>query len=139
MVLNSIFAVAKQVKVKSKSSNNDIFEVDKVVVLEMETIWKIIKDTPTDAPIPMLNVPSKILSMVIEYCKHTNIVRDCHLEYIEECEKELMDCVDNSTLFSLTLAADYLGITKLFCMIIKSINQGHLSNVKHQHERIPLE
>ncbi|KAL7191513.1 hypothetical protein ACSBR2_023568 [Camellia fascicularis] len=56
-------------KIILKGSDGETFEVDEAVALESQTIKHMIEDDCADNGIPLLNVTSKILSKVIEYCK----------------------------------------------------------------------
>ena len=58
-------------KVKLKSAEDEMFEVDKEVALQSETVKNMIEDdVTTEHGIPLPNVSSKILAKVIEYCKY---------------------------------------------------------------------
>ena len=56
-------------KVNLMSSDGVTFEVDDTVALELQTIKHMIEDGFSDGAIPLPNVTSGILAMVIEYCK----------------------------------------------------------------------
>jgi S-phase kinase-associated protein 1 len=56
-------------KITLKSSDNQIFEIDETVALELQTIKNMIEDNCAGNGIPVPNVTGKILAMVIEYCK----------------------------------------------------------------------
>jgi S-phase kinase-associated protein 1 len=57
-------------RVKLKSSDDEMFEVDEAVAFESQAVKNMIEDTGMDHPIPLPNVSSKILAKVIEYCKY---------------------------------------------------------------------
>lgn len=57
-------------RVKLKSSDDEMFEVEEAVAFESQTVKNMIEDTGMDNPIPLPNVSSKILARVIEYCKY---------------------------------------------------------------------
>ncbi|KAH8969955.1 hypothetical protein BDL97_02G060200 [Sphagnum fallax] len=57
-------------RVKLKSSDDEMFEVEEAVAFESQTVKNMIEDTGVDHPIPLPNVSSKILAKVIEYCKY---------------------------------------------------------------------
>jgi S-phase kinase-associated protein 1 len=61
--------MSKDNKVKLKASDNELFEVEEIVAFESQTIKDMVEDTGTENVIPLLNVSSKILSKVIEYCR----------------------------------------------------------------------
>lgn len=52
-----------------KSSDSEMFEVEEAVAVESQTIRHIIEDDCADTGIPIPNVTSKVLAMVIQYCK----------------------------------------------------------------------
>lgn len=57
-------------KITLVSSDGDTFEIDEAVALESQTIKYMIEDNCVDdTGIPISNVTSEILAMVIEYCK----------------------------------------------------------------------
>jgi len=57
-------------KITLLSSDGDAFEIDEAVALESQTIKYMIEDDcANDTGIPISNVTSEILAMVIEYCK----------------------------------------------------------------------
>ncbi|MCO5611227.1 hypothetical protein L7F22_065478 [Adiantum nelumboides] len=60
----------KESKVKLKSSDDEMFEVEEVVGFESQTMNDMVEDTGTDSVIPLLNVSSKILSKLIEYYRY---------------------------------------------------------------------
>ena len=60
-------------KVTLKSSDGEIFEVEETVAMESQTIKSLIEDDCANNAIPLPNVTSHILSLVIQYCKeHTS-------------------------------------------------------------------
>lgn len=65
----SFFAMAEQ-RVKLRSSDDELFEVDEAVAFESQAVKNMIEDTGKDAIVPLPNVSSKILAKVIEYCKY---------------------------------------------------------------------
>ncbi|KAH7332141.1 hypothetical protein KP509_20G070500 [Ceratopteris richardii] len=89
---------SEELKVKLKSADDELFEVEEIVALESRTIKDIVEDIGTDCVIPLLNVSSQILSKTIKYCRYHA------LEFLE---------VDQATLFDLILAANYLNIQSL--------------------------
>ncbi|MCO5596346.1 hypothetical protein L7F22_050407 [Adiantum nelumboides] len=113
--------MSKESKVKLKSSDDEMFEVEEVVAFESQTIKDMVEDTGTDSVIPLLNVSSKILSQVIEYCRYHALevpkggsedkpaVTD---EEVKHWDADFLK-VDQATLFDLILAANYLNIQRL--------------------------
>mmetsp|Transcript_3423 Transcript_3423/g.13805 ORF Transcript_3423/g.13805 Transcript_3423/m.13805 type:complete len:155 (+) Transcript_3423:168-632(+) len=111
------------------SSDGESFQVKQEVAFKSETIKNMIEDTGTEAPIPLPNVPSKILTKVIEYATfHTEQDK-------KEGDKKEEDTnfdtefvkVDQATLFELILAANYLNIKSLLdltCMTVANMIKG---------------
>jgi S-phase kinase-associated protein 1 len=116
-----------------RSAEGDNFEVDEAVAFESQMIKNMIEDTGSEAPIPVPNVSSKILAKVIEYSKY-------HVDNSPEAEGEnkapeeeikTWDTkfveVEQSTLFELILAANYLNIKSLLdltCRTVASMIKG---------------
>ncbi|CAE7820665.1 RAD5B [Symbiodinium sp. CCMP2592] len=122
-------------KLKLKSSQGEIFEVDP----EVATMSTLIKnmDSGTDEEIPLPNVKTAILSKVIDYCKYhkdnppeeiqkplksTNLV-ECG---VSEWDSEYVN-IEQEVLFELILAANYLDIKSLLdltCAKVASMIKG---------------
>ncbi|XP_059630351.1 SKP1-like protein 1A [Cornus florida] len=111
-------------KIVLKSSDGETFEVEEVVALESQTIKHMIEDDCASTIIPLPNVTSKILSMIIEYCKK-------HVKTTKSEEKTCEDIfktfdanfvkVDQATLFDLILAANYLDIKSLLDLTCQTV------------------
>eukprot|EP00252_Welwitschia_mirabilis_P015129 TRINITY_DN33303_c0_g1_i1.p1 TRINITY_DN33303_c0_g1~~TRINITY_DN33303_c0_g1_i1.p1 ORF type:complete len:158 (-),score=25.98 TRINITY_DN33303_c0_g1_i1:294-767(-) len=114
-------------RVKLKSSDDELFEVDEAVAFESQTIKNMIEDTGTEAAIPLPNVSSKILAKVIEYCKyHVDIQKpgddkgNASEDDIKAWDAEFVK-VDQGTLFDLILAANYLNIKNLLDLTCQTV------------------
>ncbi|KAH8965990.1 hypothetical protein BDL97_04G145400 [Sphagnum fallax] len=96
-------------RVKLKSSDDEMFEVEESVAFESQAVKNMIEDTGMDHPIPLPNVSSKILAKVIEYCKyHVDNQKASHDKpATPEDEIKAWDLdfvkVDQATLFDLIL------------------------------------
>jgi S-phase kinase-associated protein 1 len=118
---------ASATKVKLKSSDDEMFEVDEAVAHESQTIKNMIEDTGTDAPIPLPNVSSKILAKVIEYCRyHVEAAKTTDDKpAVGEEEVKAWDAdfvkVEQSVLFDLILAANYLNIKNLLDLTCQTV------------------
>eukprot|EP00897_Mesotaenium_endlicherianum_P006462 jgi/Mesen1/5844/ME000298S05112 len=119
---------ANEGKVKLKSSDEEMFEVEKVVALQSETVKNMIEDdVTTDQGIPLPNVSGKILAKVIEYCKYhveaKNVSEDKPILTEEEVKTWDQDFVkvDQATLFDLILAANYLNIKDLLDLTCQTV------------------
>jgi S-phase kinase-associated protein 1 len=114
-------------RVKLKSSDDEMFEVDEAVAFESQAVKNMIEDTGIDAPIPLPNVSSKILAKVIEYCKYhvDNQKASEDKPATPEDEIKVWDAdfvkVDQATLFDLILAANYLNIKNLLDLTCQTV------------------
>ncbi|MFS8025382.1 putative S-phase kinase-associated protein [Helianthus anomalus] len=109
--------MSSQKTIVLKSSDGETFEVEEVVALESQTIKHMIEDDCANTTIPLPNVTSMIISMVIEYCKkHVELAKNEDKKTAEEDLKNFDSefvKVDKDTLFDLILAANYLNIKSL--------------------------
>ncbi|XP_076934902.1 SKP1-like protein 1A [Bidens hawaiensis] len=106
-----------------RSSDGETFEVDEAVAVESQTIKHMIEDGCADTSIPLPNVTSKILSKVIEYCKkHVEApgTEDKVADDIKAFDADFVK-VDQSTLFDLILAANYLNIKSLLDLTCQTV------------------
>ncbi|KAF5760457.1 putative S-phase kinase-associated protein [Helianthus annuus] len=103
--------MSSQKTIVLKSSDGETFEVEEVVALESQTIKHIIEDDCANTTIPLPNVTSKTLSMVIEYCKK-HVESDAEKD-LKAFDSEFVKVDDHATLFDLIRAANYLNIKGL--------------------------
>ncbi|CAM6017823.1 unnamed protein product [Sphagnum balticum] len=114
-------------RVKLKSSDDEMFEVEEAVAFESQAVKNMIEDTGMDHPIPLPNVSSKILAKVIEYCKYhvDNKKASDDKPATSEDEIKAWDLdfvkVDQATLFDLILAANYLNIKNLLDLTCQTV------------------
>lgn len=114
-------------RVKLRSSDDEMFEVDEAVAFESQAVKNMIEDTGKDAVIPLPNVSSKILAKVIEYCKYhvDNQKQGEDKPPASEDEIKAWDAdfvkVDQATLFDLILAANYLNIKNLLDLTCQTV------------------
>ncbi|KAK1422986.1 hypothetical protein QVD17_18279 [Tagetes erecta] len=107
-----------------RSSDNETFELDESVAVESQTIKHMIEDGCADNIIPLPNVTSKILSLVIEYCKKhveaANSDANVSEEDLKSFDNDFVK-LDQSTLFDLILAANYLNIKNLLDLTCQTV------------------
>ncbi|CAK9228153.1 hypothetical protein BDL97_05G141300 [Sphagnum fallax] len=114
-------------RVKLKSSDDEMFEVEEAVAFESQAVKNMIEDTGMDHPIPLPNVSSKILAKVIEYCKYhvdnqksTDDKPATPEDEIKAWDQDFVK-VDQATLFDLILAANYLNIKSLLDLTCQTV------------------
>ncbi|KAI8367989.1 E3 ubiquitin ligase complex SCF subunit sconC [Choanephora cucurbitarum] len=109
------------------SSDLEQFKVDKDVAERSVLIKNMLEDIgDSDAPIPLPNVSSKVLTKVIEWCTHhrddpvTQDDQERRNTDIDEWDQKYME-VDQETLFDVILAANYLDIKPLLDVGCKTV------------------
>jgi S-phase kinase-associated protein 1 len=112
-------------KITLKSSDGETFEVEEAVALKSQTIKHMIEDDCAKTEIPLPNVTSKILAMVIEYCKkHVEVTTSSEGKPSEDDVKawdaEFVK-VNQNTRFELILAANYLDIKSLLELTCQAV------------------
>ncbi|XP_059624694.1 SKP1-like protein 1A [Cornus florida] len=99
------------------SSNGETFEVEKAVALELQTIKHMIEDDCADSVILLPCVTSKILPMIIEYCKKhikTPMSEDkTSNNALKTFDVDFIKAVDLTILFEFMLYAMYLDLKSL--------------------------
>ncbi|XWS10606.1 hypothetical protein CRYUN_Cryun38cG0010800 [Craigia yunnanensis] len=128
-------ATAKTKKIVLRADDNHEFEVDEAIAMEFGTVRTFFEDNPdaTEEPIPLLNVSSKCLSTIIEYCKsHLAFrARDSSSSVEDEAKAydvELVKALDNESLKEMILAANYLNMKDLLDML----NQAVADRIKNK-------
>ncbi|KAK4568105.1 hypothetical protein RGQ29_003751 [Quercus rubra] len=120
-------------KITLRSSDGEAFEVEEKVATESQTIKHMIEDDYSEIPLP--NVTSNILTLVIEYCKkHVEAAADpvpetsypslndkTHVDPLTAAWDAEFVKVDQNTLFDLIVAANYLNIKGLLDLTCKTV------------------
>lgn len=92
-------------KIRLKSADNELFDVDEDAALQSETIKNLLQEISGDQIVPLPNVTSKILAKVIEYCSNM-----CELDQIISVNKQwesfFKNC-DQDTLFDTILVSNF--------------------------------
>ena len=115
-----ISSMAFTKKVTLRSSDGELFIIDRAVALQSRTIQYVLEDTnPVDAFIPVPAVDARTLSKVLEYCKKHLIDLNTDFDY-SEWDKDFVD-VEVRMLYDLIMAADYLNIPPLIDLICDKI------------------
>ncbi|BFG21360.1 hypothetical protein CerSpe_076340 [Prunus speciosa] len=120
-------------KITLKSDNGVTFEVEEAVAMQSQTIKHMVEDDCANGAIPLPNVTSIILAKVIEYCKkhHEEDVDGENKEDIKNWDAGFVK-VDQSILFDLILAANYLNIKSLLdltCQTVANMINGKTPEV----------
>ncbi|CAN0877213.1 SKP1-like protein 4 [Linum grandiflorum] len=111
------------------ASDGEMFEVEKLVAEQSETIKNLIEDIGIGDAIPLQNVTGPILGKVIEYCrKHTEAAASKAVSQdpvaidddLKKWDKEFAK-VEHDPLFDLVLAANYLNIKSLVDLICQTV------------------
>lgn len=132
-------------KIKLRSKDDEMFEVDDGVAFQSIFIKNMVEDTGSSAPIPLPNVSGKILAKIVEYCKFhlsssvnssSSSSRSSSASAAadpksssgagpSEDDIKAFDAdfvkVDQQTLFDLILAANYLNIKDLLDLTCQTV------------------
>ncbi|KAL6211737.1 hypothetical protein ACLB2K_012798 [Fragaria x ananassa] len=110
-----------------KSEDGEVFEIEETVAVQSQTIKHMVEDDCADNAIPLPNVKGPILARVIEYLKkHVADAEDNKeskkedVESLKEFDDEFLK-VDQSVLFDLILAANYLNIKELLDLTCQAV------------------
>ncbi|KAJ0232509.1 SKP1 component [Hirschfeldia incana] len=112
-----------------KSSDGETFEVEEAVALQSQTIAHMVEDNCVGNEIPLANITGEILTKVIEYCKkHVAVVHDGEgnlssflKEELKNWDTEFLSNIDQSTLFHLIMAANFLNIKDLLDLTCQGV------------------
>ncbi|KAJ4817752.1 SKP1/ASK1-like protein [Rhynchospora pubera] len=105
--------------IKLRSSEGEEFAVSKM----SQTICHMIENDCIDGTIPLPNVNSEILRLVINYCEKHVLEEQPAGEStasLKEWDKQFLN-VDDGTIFYLILAANYLSIQGLLDLTCKKV------------------
>ncbi|CAA7046554.1 unnamed protein product [Microthlaspi erraticum] len=113
-------------KIILKSSDGKIFEIEEGVALQSQVIAHMMEDNCVENRIPLTNITSDILSKVIKYCKkHVVIVSNgdggSTEAELKEWDAKFVNDIDQSTLFHLIMAADFLNIKTLLNLTFQTV------------------
>ena len=119
--------------IKLASNDNEVFEVETKVANMSETINTMLKDLGVDEndadPIPLQNVNGRILNLIIKWADHhmddpapaaDEDDDERRAREISQWDKKFLE-VDQSTLFEIILAANYLDIKGLLDVSTKTV------------------
>ncbi|KAJ4765033.1 SKP1/ASK1-like protein [Rhynchospora pubera] len=109
--------------IKLRSSEGEEFAVSEEVAKMSQTICHMIEDDCIDGTIPLPNVNSEILRLVINYCEKHVLEEQPAGEStasLKEWDKQFLN-VDDGTIFYLILAANYLSIQGLLDLTCKKV------------------
>ncbi|XP_010539834.1 PREDICTED: SKP1-like protein 1A [Tarenaya hassleriana] len=131
---------AAEKKIILKSSDGVVFEIDKAVAMESQTITHLIEDDCAGDAIPIPEVTSKILWMVIEYSMKHVAAAAAADGALKAWDAEFVK-VDNATLVDLILAANYLNIEGLLDLTCQRVADmiGNSRNPEEIREKLNIE
>jgi S-phase kinase-associated protein 1 len=122
--------MAEKKMITLRSSDYKDFEVEEAVAMQSQIIRFMIEDDCADNAIPLPNVDSKTLTLVIEYCnKHVHAAAETSSASsaggggevdLNKWDAEFVK-VDQLTLFNLILAANYLDIKGLLDLTCRTL------------------
>ncbi|XP_076931732.1 SKP1-like protein 1A [Bidens hawaiensis] len=103
------------------SSDGETFEVDEAVAMESQTIQHMIETGGADTTIVLPQVAGKTLSKVIEYCKkHVESAPNYNKDDLKSFDADFIK-VEQSLLFDLVRASEYLNIKSLLDLGCKTV------------------
>lgn len=115
-------AMAKECKVRLKSSDDTIFEVEYAVAMQSQMLKNALSDTGTDGTVPLHNISSEIMAKVVEYCAyHVNAANTISEKDVKMWDQEFVKDLDQATLFNLIMATQYLVIHNLQDLICQTV------------------
>ncbi|XP_010413609.1 PREDICTED: SKP1-like protein 5 [Camelina sativa] len=113
--------------IELKSSDGDSFTIDEDVATQSQTLKNMVDDDCVKTTIP-LQITSKILKIVIEYCeKHKHVVVsdsstvEESKEDLKKWDAEFMKTIEHSILFDVMMAANYLNIQSLLDLTCQTV------------------
>ncbi|XP_015058066.1 SKP1-like protein 11 [Solanum pennellii] len=106
-------------KLTLKSSDGDEFEIEESIAIQSGTIKYIIEDGYTLIPLPNVNTQNLIL--IIEYMKKHGGKTDSNEEEIKEFDKQLLKDKSYQYMFELVTAVKYLDISDLKHLLCQTI------------------
>nr|ARF07831.1 SLF-interacting SKP1-like protein 2 [Solanum peruvianum] len=109
-----------------KSSDGDEFEIEESIAVQSGTIKNMVEDDYTLIPLP--NVNTQKLILIIEYMKKHGEKTDSNEEEIKEFDKEFLKDKRYNDMFDLIVAANYLHIVDLMNLICQTI----ADRIKHK-------
>ncbi|TMW81810.1 hypothetical protein EJD97_007764 [Solanum chilense] len=109
-----------------KSSDGDEFEIEESIAVQSGTIKNMAEDDYTLIPLP--NVNTQKLILIIEYIKKHGEKTDSNEEEIKEFDKEYLKDKSYNDMFELIVAANYLHIVDLMNLLCQTI----ADRIKHK-------
>ena len=111
-------------KLKLKTWDDQIFEVEQNVAMHAETIKFMVEDECAENVIPLANVDGKTLALVLDWCK--THVEEKDKDKLNKYEADFVE-VDQAVLYHLIMAANYLNIKDLLeqlCQHVANMIKG---------------
>ncbi|KAK4707875.1 hypothetical protein R3W88_028800 [Solanum pinnatisectum] len=98
-----------------KSSDGDEFEIEESIAVQSITIKNMVEDDYTLIPLP--NVNTQNLIVIIEYMKKHREKTDSNEEEIKEFDKNFVKDKNHQKMLEIVLAANYLHISDLMNLL----------------------
>ncbi|XP_050902884.1 SKP1-like protein 14 [Lathyrus oleraceus] len=109
-----------------KTCDDVLFEVEINVVKEMKTIQSFMDDSEDIATIPLANVTSQHLAMIIEYCKK-HVSEEENEDAKDKFDVEFTKKLSGEDMKLLIVAANYLNIKSLLDLLARTL-ADHIKN-----------
>lgn len=106
-----------------KSSDGRTFKIEDNIALQSQIIANMVNDKCADNEIPIPNVTSKILEMVIKYMEKHHVVdaNPSSHEDLKKWDEQFMQSADQSTIVDLIFAAHHLEIQSLLDLTCQTV------------------
>ena len=119
-------------KIKLKSSDDEIFEVDYAIAAELGVLGFML-EVCMELPIPLPFISSKVLSKLIEYTEyHLHAANTISEEEVNKWDQQFIK-VDDDTLFDLLMVAYSLAVSKLYRFLTQAVADRIKEEGKRNH------
>lgn len=124
------------------TNDNELFSAKRFIIEQSNVIKNMLEDCSDnpEQPIPLPNISSSVLKMVLEYCSHRHDFPDTgprphRLAEIGEWDRKFLT-VDDEMLFEIIMAANYLDIKPLLDVSCKTITNKIKNSTPEEIRRL---